>query len=102
MRSIFQHIAPTKRPGDSFNHGVVDVTANGRHREVPAIGGEDELPATAPSYRNRHSHGNRSAVVVELRLGHQAALRASGLIALRSVTSFVRPSVRIRMSAPSR
>ena len=78
--AVLQHFAPPERPGDRLDHGAVDWRQTGAARDVRAVGREHQLPPTAPADRNRHAHGDGSAVVGEIRLGHHAALRASGLI----------------------
>ncbi len=47
MRAVVQHCPPAERPGNRFDHGVVDSLA-GRCPSIGcAVGCEDELPAAA-------------------------------------------------------
>jgi hypothetical protein len=48
VRAVLKHFAPAESAGDGFDHGVVDVAADGRRGHVLAVGREDQLSSAAP------------------------------------------------------
>ena len=64
VRAVLQQFAPAERPSNCLDHCIIDVPVYRRGGEVGTVGREDELPSTAFSNRDGHSHGDDATVAV--------------------------------------